>query len=389
MIRDYSVKLRDLIIEEPKYMVRRTELKIGTSISIDENLKIPRAPLKSLDLKLHEVYLELDENKIKRIDSDNREKDRFISYLNGKMRKDKVNIVVTNVVFHGSPSQELLKEVLEFFLDIICSNIFTRLVTPPRLVIKKAVEGKEIVDEDLSKEYFLDFLKLMKGESAATKPLYFIPSYVSRKALPDLMKLYVSTFGPNGLFVIDMNMGRFTYGGYATVAQIMRLMKTEYKHEDYGIYLFNHKPRKRSGKEVPSEDLIAVLSGTNLIGNTHGNIPLPPGVVETMKEEGAEKAKILNDADFLYYPLDRAPNKADFNKFLTKEIGVGSSGFGSRHVNLYNDLITNIAIRQLNAEDTIRIKLSSLKREDFIKELNLSSRRVFNILKNKTLSNIF
>ncbi|MEM0049752.1 hypothetical protein [Thermofilum sp.] len=389
MIHDYSVKLKDIIVEEPKYMVRRAELKIGTSISIDENMKILRTPLKSLDLKLHEVYLELNEGKIKRIDSDNREKDKFISYLNKKMRNDKVNVVVTNVVFYGSPSQELLEEVLEFFLDIICSNIFTRLVTPPKLIIKESFKGKEIVDGDLNKQYFLDFLKLMKGQSVAVKPLYFIPSYTSRKTLPDLMKLYIDAFGPDGIFVIDMNRGRFTNGGYVTVAQIIRLMRTEYRHEDYGIYLFNHKPRKKSGKEVPSEDLIAVLSGTNLIGNLHSNIPLPPRVLEIMKEETAEKTKILNDVDFLYYPLDRAPNKADFTKFLTKEIGVGSSSFRFYHVNLYNDLITNIAIRQLKAEDVIRIKLSSLKREEFVKELYISSRRVFDILKNKDLSNAF
>ncbi|MEM3907635.1 MAG: hypothetical protein QXZ17_12375, partial [Nitrososphaerota archaeon] len=214
MIHDYSVKLKDIIVEEPKYMVRRAELKIGTSISIDENMKILRTPLKSLDLKLHEVYLELNEGKIKRIDSDNREKDKFISYLNKKMRNDKVNVVVTNVVFYGSPSQELLEEVLEFFLDIICSNIFTRLVTPPKLIIKESFKGKEIVDGDLNKQYFLDFLKLMKGQSVAVKPLYFIPSYTSRKTLPDLMKLYIDAFGPDGIFVIDMNRGRFTNGGY-------------------------------------------------------------------------------------------------------------------------------------------------------------------------------
>lgn len=386
MTHGYSLKTKSEIINEPHYMVRTVELKVGTSIIVNENLKIPRTPIRDLEMKLHEVYLEISAEKIKRIDEDNRESERFVFYMNKKMSKDKANITVTSVYFEEIPSQKILEEVLDFFLDIVYRNFYVKLFTPPKLIIRRKINGESFVLEKESMEYYMEFLKLMQ-QKTSVKPLYFIPTFTTRKYLPDVMKLYIDTFGPEGLFVIDMNGGRFTYGGYSIVGQVMRVMKTVYKHEDYGIYLFNHKSRKRSGKEVPSEDLIAILNGVNFVGSHHGNIPLPPHVLKKIGDP--DRLKILNDADFLYYPYDIAPNKESFHKFLDSKLGVRSSTFNVNHVNLYNDTQTNHIIRRdLSDDSTIRVKLSSLKKDDFKRELEASSSYVFKMLKNESLNTL-
>lgn len=390
MSNKYTVKMKDEIIEEPKYIMRRVELKVGTSITIDRNMKIPRTSLKDQDLKLNEVYLEIDVEKIKRIDMDNKERDKFISYINKKMNKNKVNVVITNISFYERPSPELLDEVLEFFLDVIHSNLYTSLLTPPRLAIINRHNGENILDAEASSKYFERFLRLLIDQNIHSKPLYLIPSYSSRRIIPNLIKLYINTFGSDGLFVVDMNGGRFTYGGYSVVAQIMRIMEKMYRQEDYGIYLFNHKPRKRSGKEVPSEDLIAILNGVNFIGGLHGNIPLPPRIVSELEKKPLEGAKILCDEDFLYYPYDKAPNKEDFYSFLISRVGVEIRNVKHIYVNLYNDVKTNDIIHQEFVDnDTIRNKLISLRRDDFKKELEMSAKKIFNVLKTRPLSSMF
>ncbi len=378
----YTVKLEDIIAEESKFIVRLTELNIRETIR--GNWKLSRYPssLKDIGLKLNEVYMELDKDKILKIDNDNTERDKFISYINRKIRKNMINVAFPNIYINGIPSERLLNEVTEFVLDIIYSNIHIDIVSPPKLIIME----KDVINDELSTKYFTQLLLLM-SEFSNVKPLYFIPSYITRSKLEKLVDLYINVYGLDGLFVIDMDRARFTSRGYSIVAQVMRIMEHKYRHEHYGVYLFNHKSRKKSGREVPSEDIIAILSGVNFIGPSHGNIPLPPGVVEKIKQQGLGSAKVFYERDFLYYPVNIAPNLSDLINFIGRKRT--STLIDQYYVNLYNDFKTNKVILELNSKDLIEHRLSSLERDVFRKELDIYVRKVYNILKSRYISSFF
>jgi len=124
--------------------------------------------------------------------------------------------------------------------------------------------------------------------------------------------------------------------------------------ENYAICLFNHKGRKRSGKEVPSEDMLAFLNGVSIIGPMHRAIPLPPDVVERI---AGSLGKIFNKEDFLFYPEIIAPNIEEFKNFA------GLRRSRHRMLQIFNDMHINCSAYELSSDPVSTV--SHLTRPDF------------------------
>jgi len=225
-------------------------------------------------------------------------------------------------------------------------------------------------------DIFQAFLKVLsrtlETRQSSARLGYFVPNYITRTALPKLIEYYVSDLGKDALIILDVNGSRFSTGPYSDVSLIHRGI-SENKIETYAIYLFSHKGRKRSGKEVPSEDLLALLNGVNLVGPNRRVIPLPRNVVETRRIN-----KIFNERDFLFYPEDRAPNAEEYQNFCA---------LGKRKdemLDIFNDIKVNISAVSLFKGPVET--LSALKRPEFCDALKSIAKKRRDIIRQKSLT---
>jgi hypothetical protein len=264
-----------------------------------------------------------------------------------------------------------MEQISQFVADIIYSHPKVTLAVPPKITLPDEVDANEKCD------IFQTQLKVLSetlGSYRSDLQIgYFIPDYITRTALPKLIEYYVNNFGKDALIILDVNGSRFSAGPYSDVSLIHREMR-KHKIESYAIYLFSHKGRKRSGKEVPSEDLLALLNGVNLVGPNHRAIPLPRNVIETRKLLG----KIFNDEDFLLYPEDKAPNAKEFQTFCA----LGKRG--DRMLEIFNDVKINASAMRLS-KDLVQT-LSDLRRTDFKDTLKIVAKKRQNIVLQESLA---
>ncbi len=370
----YKVKLVDEI-EGPGglFIFRRIRLVIGTSIEAT-NAKIPRYHY-TVQVPLNEVYIRLDEAMVKAILDNNGARASFIRDINRKAKKNKVNIGFIEITAKKFDDQ-LIDDIVGVLLDVVYKNPFIHLYAPPRI---------STGNEDKDKEIFKTILDRLVDELSTHREtpnmLYFIPEYYSLREIPSLVEFYIDVFGENGCFVIDMNAKRFSSIGYSTAARIMRIVEKKYSAEDYAIYLYNHKSRKRSGGRVPSEDLLAFLSGVSFIGPTHKPARLPTSIASQLEV----KHKILSKEDYLYYPVKEAPNRTEY--FIYKaRLGIRNDYIA---VKSYNDTITNHIVQTFEDYDSINTRLLRKEKQLFLTELQKTTRLIRKYIKGESLNPFF
>ena len=376
---NFSIKLKDLLEDEKTgALVRAVDLLLADR-SIALYMKIPRHDIDrfsliagaSINIPINEAYIRLTYEEINKIDHDNGEKLRFINRrLGPKLRKDKVNIPIVDVIVDRKPSIKEMEQISQFVVDVVYSHPRTTLLVPPKITLPDEVSASEKCD------IFQALLKVLsrtlETRQSSARLGYFVPDYIPRTALPKLIEYYVSDFGKDALIILDVNGSRFSAGPYSDVSLIHREM-SENKIETYAIYLFSHKGRKRSGKEVPSEDLLALLNGVNLVGPNRRVIPLPRNVVETRRIN-----KIFNERDFLFYPEDRAPNAEEYQNFCA---------LGKRKdemLDIFNDIKVNISAVSLFKGPVET--LSALKRPEFCDALKSIAKKRRDIIRQKSLT---
>jgi hypothetical protein len=343
------------------------------------NLKISKLPIErfGLNVPLNEIYLRIDEETINRINNENSKREYFISkILQPKIKKGKINISISEVIINKA-SEEIIKNIVEFLFDLIFSRSDIHIITPPKIVTKSEQQNFAAFINGLD---YLHTLLTSYYRESEIKIGYFIPSYTTRTQFSYLISRYANYFGSDGLYMIDVDGGRFSSLGYSITSQIMRIMSVDYGEENYGLYLYNHKERKKSGNEVPSEDFLAILNGVNFIGPLHKNNPLPVNVVEEMKRREQE-TKVFNTEDLLYYPLKRAPN----NRYVESWLDENSLPRNYRSLNLFNDSHSISILLNLIDTDAVYSVLSRLTRQFFLEELKKLHPKVTKELKAKSL----
>ena len=374
----YYLRLRNVFRDDETGILARIVDLRTYSHSIDGLIKIPRYNIETfsdhLRVPINEVYIQLTLEKIIDIDHDNEKRYQFINgYLRLKIRSGKLNIPLIDIEVDRKLSVEVMEQISQFVVDIIYAHPQITLAVPPKITMPREIHPVE--KEDLFKRQLNVLSETLKSYSESAQLAYFIPDYIPRASIPKLIEEYVSRFGDDALLILDVNGKRFSAGGYSDVSLIHREMKRHHI-ESYAIYLFNHKERKRSGKEVPSEDMLAFLNGVSIVGPMHRAIPLPPDVIERI---AGSLGKIFNREDFLFYPEISAPNIEEFQKF---------TGSRSRYriLQIFNDININYSAYELSSDPISTV--SHLSRPDFNNALKSIAERRESIIRQRILSEL-
>ncbi|MBC7120948.1 MAG: hypothetical protein H5T33_05140 [Candidatus Methanosuratus sp.] len=371
-MKNYYVKLQNLFDDDKTGTYARiAKLNInGKSVHrlvkvSSQNIDSGPADVESLN-PINEVFLTLKFDEIKEMDNDNEKRDLFERRLKYKTKASKINIPFVMLEYQKVPSALELRQALLFLVDVIYNNERIDVAVPPKVILPDEIKAKST---EVYLNHINELFEIIETYSGKARLSYFIPAYITRSKIPKLIDLYTKRFGAEGLLILDVGGGRFQDIGYSIVSQVMYNMCVGAKTEDYAIYLFNHKGRKKSGKEVPSEDLLSLLRGVSFVGPSHKRIPLPQNVVMSV-------GKIFNRSDFLYYPLDNAPNASELQKFTHGLINQLS-------INKFNDLNLNKSAIELSKDPITAI--SEIGRPQFKETLAQVSRNMKTTLEQKGL----
>jgi len=381
-MKQYRVKLRNLFEDEKTGILARVaELSVNGK-SVDRLVKVSN---QNIDLRsdvelrpINEVVLPLKFSYIQEMDRDNEKRDHFIKLVLSKTRIGKINIPFIMLEYPKLPTAKEMNEALTFLVDIIYNNERIDLLVPPKVMLPETVKDRapdsfQRLLENLYQRHLNTLSELIETYARNVRPACFIPAYISRSKISKTIESHANLFGPEALVILDVAGTRFEGGAYSVVSQTIFNIKTIAKEEDYAIYLFNHKSRKRSGKEAPSEDLLSLLQGVSFVGPLHAKLKLPKNVASGL-------GKVFNDSDFLYYPADAAPNRFELQKF--------SGGIiKSTTLNRFNDFVVNLCTIDLSKDPVTRV--SELKRPEFKEALCKVSKQMIKVQEQKGIEDFF
>jgi hypothetical protein len=339
----YNVKLKD-IDQRKHYILRIVELP-GI---IHGNYKISRYPmiLDELNIPLQEILVNENLTDILNAHKDKQTEDKLTRRLKKKISGDRrfvifINLRVDNPSLISNVAN--LSSVAKVINDIYYSHPSIALACPPNLIFETEQ------DIDIIHQIYIDLLNQI-AFNTERKLVYFIPSYFSISQKEALINWYRSKYGDDGLFAVDCSGDRFSSECYKHVAIVHRKMRSE-KIQDYGIYLFDSKPHKKTSKSSPSEELLSILHGVNLIGPLHSNIVIPPHVVEKLRQKVQSYAKVFTESTYLYEPkigVDYIQAQIESDRGVDKV--------------LQKDILPNKDIDALLSQGTRTIFLNELKK---------------------------
>jgi len=319
----YNVKLKD-IDQHKHYILRIVELP-GI---IHGNYKISRYPmvLDELNIPLQEILVNENLTDILNAHNDKQTEDKLTRRLKKISGNRKFIIFINLRVDNPSLISNIanLSSIAKVINDVYYSHPSIALACPPNLIF----ESERV---NIIQQIYINLLNQI-ASNTERKLVYFIPSYLSISQKEALMDWYRSKYGDEGLLAVDCSGGRFSSECYSYVATVHRKMRNE-KIQDYGIYLFDSKPHKKTSKSSPSEELLSILHGVNLIGPLHSNTSIPPHVVEKLRQKEQSYVKVFTESTYLYeakngidyvqaqIESDRGVNKVLQNDLLPKNVG--------------------------------------------------------------------
>ena len=319
----YKVKLKD-IDQDKHYILKIVELP-GI---IHGNYKISRYPmvLDELNIPLQEILVNENLTDILNAHNDKQTEDKLTRRLKKISGNRKFIIFINLRVDNPSLISNIanLSSIAKVINDVYYSHPSIALACPPNLIF----ESERV---NIIQQIYINLLNQI-ASNTERKLVYFIPSYLSISQKEALMDWYRSKYGDEGLLAVDCSGGRFSSECYSYVATVHRKMRNE-KIQDYGIYLFDSKPHKKTSKSSPSEELLSILHGVNLIGLLHSNTSIPPHVVEKLRQKEQSYVKVFTESTYLYeakngidyvqaqIESDRGVNKVLQNDLLPKNVG--------------------------------------------------------------------
>ncbi len=379
-MKSYKVKLKNQ--DEDNYIGYLTrKVEISTSSKKIYNLvKIPPYMNERMGITspINEVLINITLKEIIDINGTNCLRDAFIkNKVAAKLKKNSANIVFVRISrSDGTAFPELnnnIDKIAEFIVDLIYSHPMIDIITFPHMEPLKNEPSSNLTAFDTLIRNRLT--ELMGLENGTGKVGYFLPSYYNRDGIVNLMDDYMKNFGPEGIYICDVNGGTFIGIGYSILSQILRGITNESNTENYALYIYSQKPKRKAGGEVPSEDLLALLNGVSIVGPSHKRQPLPKNIVEKLKTQQFNP-KILNRSDFLLYPYNIYPHASDLDDWIShNSINQKISNTSrKRLLDLYNSITTKDSITSIETEP--RDTVNSLGRDDFKKELRYIRHRM-------------
>jgi len=384
-VKSYSVKLIDQD-ENSKlgYLIRKTELTTGGK-KISGLVKIPRYPNKKLGLisPINEAVITLTLKEIEEIDGKNELRTSFISdRVRNHLNRSRINVVFVRISRADGTGFIKLKEnvnkIAAFVVDIIYSHPMVDIVTLPYIEFLNNDSTDDLVEFDnLIGARISEMASLGAGGG---KIGYFLPSYYTRDGIPRLIESYISRFGEEGVYICDFEGGTFSGTGYSLVSQVSRKVAGDTGSEAYALYVYSQKEKKKSGGEVSSEDLLALMNEASIVGPSHKRPVLPKEIVEKLKQDQVFNPKMLYTGDFLFYQYSDYKGTNQFNDWVSTVVGARDSvslDHRKRLADIYNGKKTQEAVEKIIADP--KETINSLERDDFkneLKQVNSRMRRI-------------
>jgi len=384
-MRSYKVKLIDQDDNaQIGYTIRKTEIITGGK-TIKGLINIPRYTNNKLGVvsSINELLITLTLKQIEDIDGNN---ERRTEFVNKKVRYN-INNKAINIIFvrisraDGSNLSELRKnidKIADFVIDLIYSNPMVDIVTLPYNEFLKDDSTDELIKfDDMIRERISEMTSLKDGGG---KIGYFLPSYYTRNGIPELIDNYIDKFGEDGIYICDFDGGTFSGIGYSLISQISRKITNDTKTESYCLYAYSQKEKKKSGNEVSSENLLALLNEVPIVGPSHKRVRLPKEILEKIKQKNIFNPEILNDKDFLFYGYNSYKYSQQFDQWIS-QITENATDIKLEHkkmlTDIYNTKKTFEAIKQVTKDPNDAI--NALERNNFrddLKQINLRMRKI-------------
>lgn len=252
---------------------------------------------------LVEVYRHIDQEKIHKMISDNKEVAKFSYGLSSSLKKvDTTREVVIGILEFNSRGNIPNPEETELLLDLLNNPYFDIVASPiiPKLPFEKYTK-------------FLDeFIKVYESSSFIPALSPCIPHY-SRSDIPRLFEYYAKQdiFSKN-FICVDFN-GSNPISQYTFVSMIVR--EAIFLEREFGEPVFLHAVNLKYGKAtkkqivVPAKDLLIFTIGFNSFGANHKILPIAGAIGDYEL-----RTKVLDRNNYGYYSLEIAGN-------LIKDIG--------------------------------------------------------------------
>jgi len=254
------------------------------------NFKIPRVTENELarEIPFRELWLQTSVSKLLNIRNNKDAEEEAKKSLNKKLSSFYYILIPTVEVDVPNFS---LDDIMSVLNDIYYSRV--NFFTPPKFYVKN-------LDEQARRElmnYFLSSIDFI--ERLGKKPFMLVPYYLSIADVDNTISKYNSKFGADSFYVIDCKGNAFSTYCYSLTASVMRNM-TNLRIDDFGIYLFDLKPYKRSKQNrAPSEEFLGILSGANIIGPRHTVTPISQEVAEKIHQTNP-RPKVFNRQTLFY-----------------------------------------------------------------------------------------
>ena len=359
---NYSVKLQDQEISSKyNYLIRKTIISSGNKKTPLLGKSYPYTDFNNTK-HINEVYVKTSTSKLKDINNNKDLEEQWKTELNDKIRK---NPNTFNLPLVKIPYDNLLKRNLNMVLETLVDEIYLNpnidIIIPP--IIEFPDNDSNSMNQLKIYENMINGLyNVTESTVKNNKIAFFLPHYLPRSRIADLLDFYVKQFGSDSLIVIDIN-GLFEKAA-PTVFFIMRKLNL-LKEESFGLYAFNQRSNKKSGISVPSQDFLAYSNGISYIGPSHIQSKQPKGVLQSQKSE----YKIFNGDDLLYYPLASGYPSDSFNNWI------GNKQASYWNVKRYNskniETKTNNLLSFSNTDDFF----NSINRDTFLNSLNQISKK--------------
>lgn len=377
MAGNYEISKVNLVEEYGLLRVPEIKVEGSTIVNLSRavskklpNSFITNVYLNSVRSTFYEVFMRIDLDRLRNIDSDSDARQAFIDSrfppniaADGAYRTRLIPLII--LVLDIKVGDKLLDTDIDYINDILTWVSNKIYVTP----ILRFADGINRTDrlkfyEDFLKRLLISKKTLPSGiRASASVPTLYPPSKI-----PEILEKYSGENKPPSFVVIDFDRNRMTSSRMIGATNGVRryFRKEEGEEPKYALYAFNVKPYKKGAEASMAEDIGCYLSGISIIGDSYRMSPvnkiyIPPAL------KLSDLPKIFDAESYKYDKLNKDDLVSSFNNWyedLTdKKIGPPYNKY-SPYVYRFNVQKTSDELNKLSTmvikgeKDSIKKKLN-------------------------------
>ena len=377
MAGNYEINKVNLVEEYGLLRVPEIKVEGSTIVNLSRavskklpNSFITNVYLNSVKSTFYEVFMRIDLDRLRNIDSDSDARQAFIDSrfppniaADGAYRTRLIPLII--LVLDIKVGDKLLDTDIDYINDILTWVSNKIYVTP----ILRFADGINRTDrlkfyEDFLKRLLISKKTLPSGiRASASVPTLYPPSKI-----PEILEKYSGENKPPSFVVIDFDRNRMTSSRMIGATNGVRryFRKEEGEEPKYALYAFNVKPYKKGAEASMAEDIGCYLSGISIIGDSYRMSPvnkiyIPPAL------KLSDLPKIFDAESYKYDKLNKDDLVSSFNNWyedLTdKKIGPPYNKY-SPYVYRFNVQKTSDELNKLSTmvikgeKDSIKKKLN-------------------------------